>query len=159
MEPNIRKAQPRSFTYIGPQLCPKWFKWNPIYVKLHFYLFTYIGSHFCPNLREMTKYEPNIFFNLRPCKGPSARPLLFTFERAERPLHVQASGNEDLAVCCTWNLLILAIWCRFRLCDNFQPPCFIALEPFHHGLFDGISDQFGPFKEIWLWWLFSASCH
>ena len=133
-------------------------KMNPIYVKLHFYFFTILGPRFDGNDKVWTQYI-NFLISDR------ARGILHVHYLLR--LNVQSAfctskhqGMLERArwrLCSTWNLLILAIWCRFRLCDNFQPPCFIALEPFHHGLFDGISDQFGPFKETWPCWLFSTS--
>ena len=60
-------------------------KLEPIYEKLQFEALRILG----PNLKEMSKYEPNILiFYLRPCKDASARPRLLSRERAGSLLHV-----------------------------------------------------------------------
>ena len=60
-------------------------KLETIYEKLQFEALRMLG----PNLKEMSKYEPNILiFNLRPCKDASARPRLLSRERAGSILHV-----------------------------------------------------------------------
>ena len=65
-------------------------KLEPIYQKLQFEALRILG----PNLKEMSKYEPNILiFNFRPCKDAFGRPRLLSREPAGSLLHVQAARN------------------------------------------------------------------